>query len=124
LASVADVTGMGTLGAAAAPVALSGAVADGIIDAIAPAGAPAGEPAAARLLDEGGVAGVNPAIATASGVVCAEGSVGVAERATTDESSGALSCFHHANRGAVWQPATAATTVANANDGSAVRFMS
>jgi hypothetical protein len=115
---------MGTLGAADAPIDSSGVVADGVIEAIVPAVAPEAAPAAAKLLDDGGVAGVNPATATASGFVCADGSTGVADRATADVSSGALSCFHQANRGADWQPATAATTVANANDESAVRFMS
>jgi hypothetical protein len=123
LASVADVTGIGTFGTAAGIVAPSGAVADGVAAAMPPAGAPANGPAAARLLDDGGVAGVNPAIATASGVVCAEGSTGEADRATAEVSSGALSCFHHANRGADWHPATTATTVVTINDGSEVRFI-
>jgi hypothetical protein len=64
-------------------------------------------PAAAKLADEGGAAGVKPATATACGVVCADGKVGSAERATIDE-SGALSCFHHAQRGPDWQPESTA----------------
>lgn len=125
LATVADdVTGMATDGAAGATVAANAGEAGGIVAPVAPVFTAAGEPAAAKLLDDGGVAGVKPAIATACGVDCAEGSAGAAERATTDESSGAFSCFHQANRGADWQPGTAATTAINVNDRSAVRFMS
>jgi|SoiMethySBSTD1v2_1073268.scaffolds.fasta_scaffold1055864_2 hypothetical protein len=77
----------------------------------------------ARLLDDGGVAGVRPAIATASGFDCSAGCCGVAERATTDESSGDLSCFHQAKRGAVWQPLAARATTANIIMRSVVRFI-
>jgi hypothetical protein len=119
LASVADVTGIVTEGADGAAAEARGA-ADGA--AVVPALATDVEPAAAKLLEDGGVAGVRPATATACGVDCAEGSAGVAERATADESSGALSCFHQAKRGADWQPVMA-TRAIHVNDRSAVRFM-
>ena len=69
-------------------------------DAAAPAtGVTAlGVPAAARFAEDGGAAGVRPAIATACGVDCADGNFGSAERATA-EASGALSCFQNAQRG-------------------------
>jgi hypothetical protein len=124
LANVEDVTGIGTLDAAGVP--LAGVVADRANGARAPLTPPIGDPAAAKLLDDGDVAGVSPATATASGFVWADGSAGLpvgdAERATADVSSGAFSCFHQANRGPPWQPATMAKT-ANAKNEGAVRFM-
>lgn len=69
-----------------------------------------GAPAAARLADDGGAAGVSPAIATGCGVDCADGNFGSAERATA-EASGAESCFHHAHPGPDWQPVSAAKAV-------------
>ena len=73
-------------------------------------GGAAAEPAAAKFADDGGAAGARPATATACGVACDEGSTGSAERAVRD-ASGALSCFHHAQRGPVWQPARIATDI-------------
>jgi hypothetical protein len=105
-ASVSDVTGIGTDGEAGGAVAESAVALVGGAD---PA-APGGEAAEARLLDDGGVAGVKPATATASGFDWAEGNCGLAERATAEESSGALSFFHHAKRGPDLQPVTATTT--------------
>ena len=66
--------------------------------AVAAVAAVAGVAAAARLVDDGEAAGVSPATATACGLDCAEGSSGFAERATADESSGALSRLNQANR--------------------------
>jgi hypothetical protein len=55
-------------------------------------------PAAARLAEEGDVAGFKPGTSTA-GDGCADGSCGWAERATTDESFGPASDFHQAHFG-------------------------
>ena len=68
--------------------------------------AAAGEPAAARFADDGGAAGVSPAIATGCGVDCAEGNLGSADRATAD-ASGAASCFQNAQVGPDLQPVSA-----------------
>ena len=65
-------------------------------------------PAAARLAADGDVAGSNPGTDAICGVAFDEGSVGAAERATADVSSGAVSCFHQAQRGPDWQPNAAA----------------
>jgi hypothetical protein len=81
-------------------------------------------PAAARFVEEGGVAGVSPATATACGEDCDDGSVGFAERATADESSGfARSFFHQATREPVAQPVAAINTASSVSDGSDVRFI-
>ena len=49
--------------------------------------------------------------ATDGGAVCCDGSTGDADRATTDVSLAAASCFHHANReghpDTDWQPTSA-----------------
>lgn len=79
--------------------------------------------AVAKLLDDGDVAGVRPATATASGFDWAEGRAGLAERASADESSGAGSCFHQANRGAVWQPAIDARIQTNIKNRIAFVFI-
>jgi hypothetical protein len=76
------------------------------------AGAAVGFAALARFIDDGGAAS-NPVAATAWGVTCVDGSGGLvagatdavavtggaAVRATSEASSGALSCFHQAQRG-------------------------
>lgn len=127
--------GNGEAGAAPAVVAEGGAGVDGVtgietdggvggpaaaaVAAVAPI---AGVADAAKFVDDGGAAGVNPATATACGLDWAEGSSGFAERATADESSGALSRLNQANRCTVWQP-VAATTTAKAIDQIAVRFI-
>jgi hypothetical protein len=80
-------------------------------------------PAAARFVDDGGVAGVNPAIATAWGAFCADGKVGVAERATADESSLAFSGFHHAQRGPDWHPESAVNEATINNVRAVLEFM-
>jgi hypothetical protein len=113
LASVADdVTGIATDGG------IDGGEIDGVV---APATAGV---AAAKLADDGVAAGVKPAIATACGVDCAEGSAGgVAERATTDESTADLSFFHQAKRGAVWQPTIAPSASNNVDKRMVVRII-
>jgi nicotinamide mononucleotide (NMN) deamidase PncC len=55
--------------------------------------------AAATELAEGGAA----AAESDCGVACVDGNAG-ADRATSDESSGVVSFFHHAQRGPDWQP--------------------
>lgn len=79
-------------------------------EGMATAGEPVAAPAAARLAEEGGVAISMPVPATAFGSACDEGSAGAADRATKDDSCGAASCFHHAQRGPDWQPTVPATT--------------
>ncbi len=79
-------------------IEIGGGVGGPAAAAVAAVAVVAGVPAAARLVEEGDAAGVNPATATACGLDCAEGSSGFAERATTDESSGALSRLNQANR--------------------------
>ena len=82
MANVADdVTGMDILGGRAGVPATAEAA--------------AGEFAAAKFADDGGAAGVRPAMATGCGADCADGTVGSAERATAD-ASGAESCFQNA----------------------------
>jgi len=93
------------------------------VDGVVPVAPTTGAPAAARFVDDGGAAGVRPAIATACGVESAEGSLGVAERATADESFGASSFFHQAKRGPLAQPVAATKTATNVKDGSDVRFI-
>jgi hypothetical protein len=104
---LAELAGIGDDGiAAAARVEVGGAVAV----AVAAAGLAALE-AAARFIAEGGAASI-PAAATACGVDCEEGSFGApcgtgggvatgfaADRATSEVSSGFVSCFHQAQRG-------------------------
>ena len=85
--------------------------------------APAVGVAAATAVAGGDAPGVTPAIATAEGEDCAEGRAGVLEVDATAEFSATLSCFHHAKRGALWQPTTAARIASKDNDRSAVRFM-
>jgi hypothetical protein len=98
-------------------VGLEAVATDGVVVNTAP-----GCAAFARFIDEGGAA----AIVAAWGADCVEGNTGAvfgaadavadtrgaADRATSDESSDALSCFHQAQRGPDWQPATP-TTIAN-----------
>jgi hypothetical protein len=73
-------------------------------------------PAAARFAEDGGAAGCNPVAAIACGVDCADGSAGgAAERATSDESSGAFSDFHQAQRGPDWHPERPTNTAAIVN---------
>jgi hypothetical protein len=86
-----DVTGIATDGDGGGIEAVSAPLAGGV--AVAPVAADA------RFVEDGDAAGVKPATATACGVACAEGSGVVAERATVEVSSGALSCFHQAKRG-------------------------
>ncbi|MEX2306722.1 MAG: hypothetical protein WD738_03980 [Pirellulales bacterium] len=80
-------------------------------------------PAAAKLADEGGAAGCKPPDSATWGVDCVEGSSGAADRASTDASSAASFCFHHAHRGLDWQPANPATRTAIHNARVAVIFM-
>src|SRR5262249_7769497 len=83
----------------------------------------AGDFAAARLAEDGGAAGVSPAMATGCGVDCADGNTGSAERATAD-ASGAPSCFQNAQRGPDWQPHRAANITIVINVRTAFRVMS
>jgi hypothetical protein len=95
-----------------------------VVATVAPVAPATVDPAAAaKFVDDGGAAGVNPATATGWGVDWVEGNAGVADRATTEASSGGFSCFHHAKRGADWQPVTAAIAATNVNDRIALRFM-
>jgi hypothetical protein len=110
LANVAfDVTGMDMLGGRAGVPATADLA--------------AGEPTAAKFADDGGAAGVRPAMATGCGVDCVDGNVGSADRATADE-SGAASCFQNAQEcGADWQPASEANVANVIKFWMAFRFM-
>jgi hypothetical protein len=77
----------------------------------------------ARLADDGDVAGSKPGTAAICGVFFVDGSAGAAERATADESSGGVSCFHQAQRGPDWQPDAAARKAAIVNAPTAYGFM-
>jgi hypothetical protein len=77
----------------------------------------------ARLADDGDVAGSKPGTAAICGVFFVDGSAGAAERATADESSGGVSCFHQAQRGPDWQPTAAARHAAIVNARKAFGFM-
>jgi hypothetical protein len=77
----------------------------------------------ARFADEGEVAGSKPGTAAICGVFFVEGSAGAAERATADESSGGVSCFHQAQRGPDWQPNAAARHAVIVNARTAFGFM-
>jgi hypothetical protein len=77
----------------------------------------------ARLADDGDVAGSKPGTVAICGVFFVEGSAGAAERATADESSGGVSCFHQAQRGPDWQPNAAARHAAIVNARTAFGFM-
>jgi hypothetical protein len=84
---------------------------------------PPGFAAFAKFIDDGGAA----ATTAACGVDCVEGNTGAvfaavdavaeaggaADRATSDESSDALSCFHQAQRGTDWQPVVPTATANN-----------
>jgi len=120
-----ELTGIVTDGGAElATVPAAGLAATGVVPVAPGVVPPAGALAAARFADDGETAGVKPATATACGVDCEDGNLGVAERATTDVSSGAVSFFHQAVRGPDWQPMTAAKEATKVNDRSAVRFIS
>jgi hypothetical protein len=79
------------------------------------------EPAAARLAEDGGVA--MPVPATATGVASAEGRVGAAVRATTDDSFVGVSRFHQAQRGPDWHPSVLTTASATTIDWTKERLI-
>jgi len=82
---------------------------------IAPIGVDNAAPAAARFADDGEAAGCKPSAVGTCGVVCADGNVGSADRATTEVSAGISSVFHQAHRGPDWQPVIPMNAVAIAN---------
>ena len=81
------------------------------------------EPEDARLADDGEVAGSSPGTVAICGVFLVDGRGGAAERATADESSGGVSCFHQAQRGPDWQPNAVAKHAATVNARTAFDFM-
>lgn len=124
VAGAAAIAAEGGTETIAGGVVIGGEVEGTAVAPIAPIAPVAGALAAARFVDDGGAAGVRPAMAVACGVDCDEGSAGFAERAMADESSGVFSRLNHAKPGPDLQPTTIARAANNINEPSVIRFIS